>query len=76
MCLDVLDQQLARSQDRHDVAGLKNGVGVSIDQFVAAPHALDEDANAGKQLAHGPAGQPACRVDAVGAQFDRAVGRT
>ena len=68
--LDLLDQQLARPLDRHGVARLKNRIGVGIDQLVAAPDPLDEDAQAREELAHRPAGEPAGRVDAVGSQLD------
>ncbi len=72
----LLDQQLARPDDRDGVARLEHGVGVGVDQVVAAPDALDEDAQTGKELAHRPAGQSARRVDAVGAQLDRRDRRT
>ena len=42
---------------------------------LAAANSLDEDAQAGKKVAHRPAREPARRVDAIGAQLDGAIGR-
>ena len=42
---------------------------------IAAAHALDEDAQAREELAHGLAGQATRGVDPVGAHLDAAVGR-
>jgi hypothetical protein len=71
--LHVFNEQLARPHDCHAVTWLKDGVGVGVDQGVAAPDSFDEHPQFRKELAHGSAGEPAGQVEAVGAQLDRAI---
>ena len=55
--------------------GSQHAVGIRIDEAIAAADALDEDAQARKQLTHRLAGEAARRVDAIGTDFDVTVGR-
>ena len=73
--LDFLHQRVARPGDRHDITGLEHAVGIRIDESVTATDALDEDAQARKQLTHRLAGETARRVNAIGTDFDVTVGR-
>ena len=50
-------------------------VGVGVEDAVAAPHALDEDAQPREELAHGLPGETAAGLDAIRAQLDLAIGR-